>query len=180
MRRTSKVAKRYAKGLLVFTQEVQNTASVFGEMKDLVKILEASKELNAFFNSPFIEAKKKISVTENIFSTFSPTSRNIIALAIRSGREDQLKAIAQEYINSVEDLNGIQRISLTTAIQLSPKNIDRILKNSSLVNHDKTIDMQISVKPDILGGYILRVGDLQVDDSVRTKLSNIRKKIELN
>jgi F-type H+-transporting ATPase subunit delta len=41
---TSKVAKRYAQGLLDFTQ-VWNTASVFAEMKDVVKIMNESKEL---------------------------------------------------------------------------------------------------------------------------------------
>lgn len=58
--RISKVAKRYAKGLLDFTQETGNTASVFAEMKDVVKILDASSELNKFFASPFIEAKRKL------------------------------------------------------------------------------------------------------------------------
>ncbi|AQX06898.1 ATP synthase F1 subunit delta [Elizabethkingia meningoseptica] len=178
--RTSKVAKRYAKGLLDFTQETGSTASVFAEMKDVVKILDASKELNKFFNSPFIDAKKKISVTEQIFAQFSQTSRNIIALTIKHGRESQLKGVAQEYINNVEDLNGVQRISLTTATQLTQQNIEDILKKSSLVDHSKTFDIETNIKPDILGGYILRVGDQQVDASVRTKLSTIRKEFELN
>ena len=43
--RTSKVAKRYAQGLLNFTQEAGSTTSVFGEMKDLVNTIEKSKEL---------------------------------------------------------------------------------------------------------------------------------------
>ena len=56
---TSKVAKRYAQGLLDFTQESGNTASVFSEMKDIVKIVKDSKELRNFFASPIIDAKKK-------------------------------------------------------------------------------------------------------------------------
>ena len=57
--RISKVAKRYAKGLLDFTQETGNTASVLLKNEGYVKILDASSELNKFFASPFIEGKKK-------------------------------------------------------------------------------------------------------------------------
>lgn len=124
--------------------------------------------------------KKKISITEQIFAQFSQTSRNIIALAIKQGRESQIKGIAQEYINNVEDLNGVQRISLITATQLTQQNIEDILKGSSLVDRSKTFDIETSIKPEILGGYVLRVGDQQVDASVKTKLSNIRKEFELN
>ena len=101
-------------------------------------------------------------------------------MTIKQGRESQLKGIAQEYINNVEDLNGIQRIYLVTATQLTQQNIEDILKGSSLVDHSKTFDIETSIKPEILGGYVLRVGDQQVDASVRTKLSNIRKEFELN
>lgn len=73
--RTSKVAKRYAQGLLNFTQEAGLTTSVFGEMKDLVNTIEKSKELQNFFNSPIIDIKKKISVANEIFKGFSPVTK---------------------------------------------------------------------------------------------------------
>lgn len=56
--RISKVAKRYAKGLLDFTQETGNTASVFAEMKDVVKILDASSELNKFSQALLLRQKE--------------------------------------------------------------------------------------------------------------------------
>ena len=67
---TSKVAKRYAQGLLDFTQESGNTASIFSEMKDVVKIFNESKELKNFFASPIIDAKKKTKVALEIFAQF--------------------------------------------------------------------------------------------------------------
>jgi F-type H+-transporting ATPase subunit delta len=133
---TSKVAKRYAQGLLNFTQETGNTASVFGEMGDIVKTIDKSKELQNFFSSPIIDAKKKISIALDIFKSFSPVSQNMITMVIKHGRENQMQNIAQEYVNKVEDLNGVQRISLTTATSLSDENIQNILKSSALVNHD--------------------------------------------
>jgi F-type H+-transporting ATPase subunit delta len=176
---TSKVAKRYAQGLLDFTQESGNTESVFGEMRDVVKIMSESKELVQFLNTPFIDARKKDAVALEIFKDFSPVSKNIIRLVIKQGREAQLKNIAQEFINKVEDIKGTQRISLVTATKLSEQNIQKIIADSNMVNVSN-YDLETIIKPDILGGYILRVGDQQIDASVKTKLNNIKKEFQLN
>lgn len=177
---TSKVAKRYAQGLLDFTQESGNTVSVFAEMKDVVKIMKDSKELKNFLASPIIDAKKKISAASQIFVQFSPVAQNLITLVIKQGRESHLQDIAQEFINKVEDLQGVQRVTLTVATQLSSKNTDEIIKTTTLVDHTKNYDLKVVVNPEIIGGYILRVGDQQVDASVRTKLNQVKKEFQLN
>lgn len=177
---TSKVAKRYAQGLLDFTNESGQTATVFSEMKDVVKIMKESVDLNKFFMTPYIDSKKKIEVANEIFKGLSVSSQNLIRLIIKHGRENQLKNIAQEFINKVEDLSGIQRVTLTTATPLSKENLDQILRSTNLVNADSNFDLKVNVKPEILGGYVLRVGDQQVDASVKTKLNQVKKDFQLN
>ncbi|WP_027377416.1 ATP synthase F1 subunit delta [Kaistella palustris] len=177
---TSKVAKRYAQGLLNFTQETGNTASVAAEMADVVKTIQNSRDLQNFFASPVIDEKKKISISREIFKSFSPVAQNIIQLVIKHGRENQLQDIAQEYVNKVEDQNGVQRITLTSASALSADNIQKILKSSALVNHDKTFDVKTIIDSKILGGYILRVGDQQINASVKNKLTKLQKEFQLN
>ncbi|MET3036337.1 ATP synthase F1 subunit delta [Chryseobacterium sp. NRRL B-14859] len=177
---TSKVAKRYAQGLLDFTNESGQTAAVFSEMKDVVKIMSESKDLNKFFLTPYIDSKKKIEVANEIFKGLSASSQNLITLVIKHGRENQLKNIAQEFINKVEDINGVQRITLTTATQLSKENIDQILRSTNLVNVNSNFDLKHIINQDILGGYILRVGDQQIDASVKTKLNQVKKDFQLN
>ncbi|MDR6462392.1 ATP synthase F1 subunit delta [Chryseobacterium sediminis] len=177
---TSKVAKRYAQGLLDFTNESGQTATVFSEMKDVVKVMSESKDLNKFFFTPYIDSKKKIEVANEIFKGLSVSSQNLIRLVIKHGRENQLKNIAQEFINKVEDLSGVQRVTLTTATPLSKENLDQILRSTNLVNADSNFDLKVNVKPEILGGYVLRVGDQQVDASVKTKLNQVKKDFQLN
>ncbi|WP_294238206.1 ATP synthase F1 subunit delta [Chryseobacterium endophyticum] len=177
---TSKVAKRYAQGLLDFTNESGQTATVFSEMKEVVKLMKESADLNKFFLTPYIDSKKKVEVAGQIFKGLSQSSQNLITLVIRHGRESQLKNIAQEFINKVEDINGVQRVTLTTATQLSKENLEQILKTSNLVNLKTSFDLQVNVKPEILGGYILRVGDQQIDASVKSKLNQVKKDFSLN
>jgi len=177
---TSKVAKRYAQGLLDFTNESGQTATVFSEMKEVVKLMKESADLNKFFLTPYIDSKKKVEVAGQIFKGLSTSSQNLITLVIRHGRESQLKNIAQEFINKVEDINGVQRVTLTTATQLSKENLEEILRTSNLVNLKNNFDLQVNVKPEILGGYILRVGDQQIDASVKSKLNQVKKDFSLN
>ena len=178
--RTSKIAKRYAQGLLSFTQETNQTASVYTEMKDVVKIMNESKELNNFFNSPIIDTKKKIAVASEVFRSFSPVGQNMISLVIKQGRETSLQGIAQEFVNRVEDLEGVQRITLTSAAPLSQENVDAVLKSATLLDHSRKVDLKTVVDPELIGGYVLRVGDQQIDASVRTKLNQIKKEFQLN
>lgn len=177
---TSKVAKRYAQGLLEFAQESGQTDAIFGEMKDIVKIMSDSKELNKFFGTPFIDYRKKIAAAEEIFKAFSPVSQNLIKLAITQGRESHIQNIAQEFINKVDAISGVQKVSITSAVELSSKTIEDILKSTDLVNSNSKYELNTVVKEDILGGYILRVGDQQIDASVKTKLNNIKKDFQLN
>lgn len=176
----SKVAKRYAQGFLDFSQETETTDLIFSEMQDIVKVMSESKELNRFFSTPFIELRKKESVAGEIFKNFSDNAKRMIALVIRHGRESHLKEIAQEFINKVEDLRGVQRVSLTSASDLSKETIKKIIDSSNLVKNTFDYDLKIAVKPDILGGYILRVGDQQIDASVKSQLSQIKKEFQLN
>ncbi len=177
---TSKVAKRYAQGLLEFTQETGHTAQVFDEMKSVVKIMNESKDLNRFFQTPFIDVKKKTAVADEVFRSFSEASKNLIKLVIRHGRENHLKDIAHEFVNKVEDMNGVKRISLTTAAALSQKVVDDILKTSGLIRSDARFELHTHIRPEILGGYILRVGDQQIDASVKSKLNEVKKDFQLN
>lgn len=177
---TSKVAKRYAQGFLEFTQESGNTDTIFSEMKDVLKIMNESKELNAFFATPFIDSKVKMNAASEIFKSFSPEAQNMISLVIKQGRETEMKNIAQEFINKVEDMKGIQRVTLTSATALSSETVEQILKASGLVKQGATFDLQTIVKPEIMGGYILRVADQQIDASVKSKLEKLRKEFHVN
>lgn len=177
---TSKVAKRYAQGLLSFTQDSGNTEAVFVEMGDVAKTIANSRELQNFFASPIIDGKKKQSIAAEIFKGFSPVTKNLITLIIKQGRESQMQNVAQEFINKVNEMNGVQRITLTSAAPLTDENQKNILKATDLINHDNKFDVKTVIDSSLLGGYILRVGDQQIDASVRSKLDKLKKEFQLN
>lgn len=176
---TNKVAKRYAQGLLDFSKESNQVQAIYGEMKDVVKTMSNSKDLQKFLSTPFIDYKKKLNVVKEVFKNFSPLSQNFVNLVVKQGRETHLQDIAQEFINKVDAENGVQKISLITATQLSNEVVEKILKSTQLVKNAQ-YELKVSVNPEILGGYILSVGDYQIDASVKSKLNQLKKDFQLN
>lgn len=171
---TNKIAKRYAQGLLDFSKESNQVPSIYGEMKDIIKVMSNAKDLQKFLDTPFIDAKKKLNVVKEVFKSFSPLSQNFLNLIVKQGREAHLKDIAQEFINKVDAENGVQKVHLVTATQLSNSVIENILSSTSLVKSSQ-YELKLSINPDIVGGYILRVGDQQIDASVKSKLNQLKK-----
>ena len=104
---------------------------------------------------------------------------NFIKLVISRGREVYLYDIAQEFVDKVDRENGVQKVILTIATQLSQESINGILKSTDLVKSTQ-YELELVIKPEILGGYILRVGDQQINASVKDKLNQIKKNFQLN
>ena len=176
----SKTAKRYSRALFERSLELNNNPVLLGEMKDLKKILATSADLNIMFNSPFIGAKQKLEVSKTIFGQFSAEFINFISLCIKNKRESILSQIATDFINRTDDAAGLQNITLTLAAQISEQGIQDILAQSKIVDQQKPIAIHTQIKPEILGGYVLRVGDLQIDNSIKSKLNGIKKEFQLN
>lgn len=173
---SGKIAKRYAHGLLEFAKEQNLVEQLYGEMKDLAGTVKNSTELKKFLNAPFIDSKKKMSVAGSIFQGLSNPAKNFIQMIIKHGRESQLVAIAEKFTDTVDSENGVQKVTVTVSTEVSPQTLHSILSTSKMVN-DKP-NVQLIIDPNIIGGYIIRVGDQQIDASVRTKLDRMRKQFQ--
>lgn len=171
----SKVAKRYAQGLLDFSLDSGTTEQLAEDMKVVQKTISDSTDLKRFFNTPFIDSKKKASVASQIFSSLSDAAKNLILLVIKNGRESDLANIASAYIEKVNERKGVQNVTLTLAANLSSEAVEKIISSTSLVDDSKPKNVKITINPEIIGGYILRVGDQQIDASVKTNLENLKK-----
>jgi F-type H+-transporting ATPase subunit delta len=176
----SKTAKRYARALFERSVELNNGATLLAEMKDLKNILASSKDLNILLDSPFVSASKKLEISKTIFAQFSAEFNNFVALCIKNKRESILGQIANDFIQRTDAASGLQYIKLTLAAEIAQQGIQDILAQSKMVDQNKPTQIQTEIKPEILGGYVLRVGDLQIDQSIKSKLNGIKKEFQLN
>lgn len=176
-----RAAKRYAKGLMDFAVETGNAAQINQEMKDLKKSIQDSRELSSFLNSPVLDSRRKNEIAKEIFKDFSPATKNFIYLVIRQGRERGLKEIASQFQELYNQRNNIRIADVITATDLNRTLVDEILESAKKsIGTQYEYQIQNKIDPSLIGGFILRVGDKQIDASVRDKFNRLKKEFDIN
>ncbi|MCI5055841.1 MAG: ATP synthase F1 subunit delta [Flavobacteriales bacterium] len=164
---------RYSKALLGLAIEKNSADAVFGDMQHLEDVIESNKDLSMLLKSPIIRGDKKQDILNIIFKgAFSELTTAFIEIIVRKGREALLHQIANGYQKAYKQHNNIVTAEVTTAIKIDEKLKKEIV---SKIKSDKTVEIAEKIDSDILGGYIIRIGDRQVDASVRKKLNELKQ-----
>lgn len=176
-----RAAKRYAKGLMDFGNETNQAELLNQEMTDLKNSIGASRELSSFLASPALDPKRKVAVAKELFKDFSKVSRNFIELVISQGRGNILKEIAEQYNEQFNKLHNITIAEFVSAVELDTEIINRIVNETKQkLGDNSTINIQTNIDSELIGGFVLRMGDKQIDSSLRSKLNRLKKDFERN
>lgn len=175
----TRVAKRYAKGLWDFAVEQNIQEVVISEITNLVQVIKESKPLRLFLKSPILDYKKKISISKELFKNYSETTQNFIKLVINHRRESDLLLIGEQFVNLANEEKGIQNLRITSAVKLDEASINTIVSKLNLGDPSKVI-IENKIEPSIIGGYILRIGDKQLDASIKSKLLKLKNDFDDN
>jgi len=174
-------AKRYAKGLMQFASETGKGAEINQEMIDLKNSIQNSRELAQFLSSPVLDSRRKNEIAKELFKDFSPATQNFIKLVIGQRREGLLKQIATQYNHLYDYSNNIRTAEVISASELNDELVQEILgKAKAKMGDGFTYKIESKVNPDLIGGFILRVGDKQIDSTVRASLNKLKKEFEIN
>ncbi len=171
----SRAAIRYAKAVLQFATKANTTEAVFDDMQTVHDTVMASKELRLMLKSPVVknEAKKKALLT--IFSGVSETTKNLISLVVDNKRANILDGVAASFIDLYNEANGVKVAYVTTAVALSPELKQNVLAKVMEMTGSESVTIESTVDASIIGGFILRVGDLQYNASIARKLGNLKR-----
>ena len=175
----TKVASRYAKGLLKYAEENGITQTIFEESESLIELIKDSREIRNFLKTPILDLKTKIRVMNEILQSFSKPMQQFCELLFRHKREQFLASTLEAFVTLRNTGMGIRTAYITTAEKLSDTEYNAILDKLVDGERDK-ISLQKVVDPNILGGFLVRVGDKQIDQSISGKLKEIKKQFEDN
>ncbi len=170
-----KLSYRYAKSILDLAESRQELEVVYDDMELFLAFLDQSKELSGLLRKPIVKPSQKLKILEALFADkISKISMEFFRLITRKGRDYFLEGIAKEYIRQYKKHKGIVDAHLTTAIKL-----DQELTNSvaEMVKRSIQGDIKLISKQDeeVIGGFALRIGDRQIDETIKTKLSRLKR-----
>jgi len=176
-----RLAARYAKSILDFAVEKGQLDTVYKDMLFLRDIFRTSRELVNVLQSPVIKNDKKRSILEAIAAgRISPLTIAFITLLLKKEREAVLPEIASAFIEQYKTHQGIQTVKLTTAVPISPEVKQVILDKIKADRQVALIELNAEVKEELIGGFVLEIGDEMIDASVAYDLNKIRQQFENN
>lgn len=171
-----KVAGRYAQSLLELAQEQKSVDAVLKDMAAFIEVANENRDFAAFLNNPIIKSDKKSSVLDKVFPSFEKLSRKFTHLLTKNRREMLLPLIAEEFIVKVKAARGIVPVTLSSATKL-----DDTVKQSILDKLNKAVKGEIElnekVDKDLIGGFVVRMGDTRIDASVAHQLSELKQRL---
>lgn len=174
----SRAAVRYAKAILSFSLDQTKEVEVNNDMLLIANTIEENTDLQLLLNSPILKSVIKKSALKEVFSNkISDLSFGVIDLLIENKRLPILEDVAKKYTLLFDTLKGIEVAKVTSAIPLTDAlNKQVLLKVKEITGKEATIEN--IVNPDIIGGFILRIGDVQYDASVANKLKALKRQFE--
>ncbi|MDX1829638.1 MAG: ATP synthase F1 subunit delta [Lutibacter sp.] len=174
----TKAALRYAKAILNFAVEQHKEDDINNDMLLIVNTLEESKELQLMLKNPILKTNLKKETIKTIFSSnVSPLTISSINLLIDNNRLDILNEVAEKYTIIYDELKGKEIAKITTAIPLNSELNNQVLDKVKEITGKKA-SIENIINPDILGGFILRIGDIQYDASIANKLQSLKRQFE--
>ena len=170
----TRAAIRYAKAILDIAVENKATTAVENDMRSVVKTISDSRELKDMLASPIIKAESKKKALKGIFKGVHPVTEGLIGLLVSNKRIGMLNEVALKYIILNEKLKGQDVAFVTTAVALTAELEKKILAQVTKITGNK-VTIENKIDAGIIGGFVLRVGDLQFDASIANKLSNLKR-----
>lgn len=171
------VADRYARSLMELAQDSNQLDAVRSDMKAVEKVYDESRDFQLLLESPVIKTDRKLKVINAIFKDkVSKITLSFLELMIRKRREPIVKEITKSFNEQYKKNKNI-----FTAVVTSANGLDETTrkKMQELIRNEMKGEVELveKVDPSTIGGFVLRIGDKQVDKSVARQLSNMKKQL---
>lgn len=172
---STRAAIRYAKAILDLSKDGGNVAAVLSDMKSVVSTLEANKELRQALQSPVIKGEDKRDVLRQVFEGSSSETSGLIDILIDNKRPNLLGDVATSFINLYNKSQGIEAATVTTAVALTPELEAKVLAKVKELTGSTDVKLESIIDENILGGFVLRVGDKQYNASIASQLGKLKR-----
>jgi F-type H+-transporting ATPase subunit delta len=175
-----RIAGRYAKPLLDLAVEQNALEAVKKDMEGFIQLCEDSREFLSVLRSPVIPHLKKGAILQQIYKGKAhKLTLAVFDIITRKNRENLLPEIAQEFVAQYNVKMGLLETVVTTTFPIDDKLRTSFKKIVKDVTGMEAI-LAEEVKQEIIGGFILRMGDRQLDESVSASLEEIKVKFNKN
>jgi F-type H+-transporting ATPase subunit delta len=172
------VARRYAQALYEEAVQERRVERIDEDMALIRDALETCRDLVVVFESPIISRRKKQDVVKALFADrVQPVTMNFLHLLVEKKREDLFPDVVQAYRALRDEQRGIVEARARVAFPLTADEQARLVE---ALEHRVGSRVRLTVEHDatLVGGLVVRIGDVVYDGSVRHQLATLRERLE--
>ncbi len=171
------VAQRiYANALFEAANEQDRLEPVRDDLHAFAEAVQQVPELRALLMNPEIDSREKMDALRAILAEADELVRNFLLLLVEKGRTNELDDVVTEFDALVAAEEGILDVELTTAVELSEDETDKILRQIEQIS-GRRLRASRKVEPALIGGFVLQAGSYRADASVRGRLERLRRQL---
>lgn len=175
----SRAAVRYAKAVLELAKDQKSADAVNDDMQLIANTIADSKDLSDMLQNPVVRSSVKKTVLNEVFKNTNTITQGLFDTLISNKRLSILADVADKYTHLYDELKGTEVAQVTTAVPLTEALEKKVqAKVKELIGKEAAIHN--IVDESILGGFVLRIGDIQYNASVANKLNRLKREFTLN
>ncbi len=175
-----KISSRYAKSLMILAMEKGELDAVYADMKLIDETIDSSREFSNLLNSPIVKPDTKVAILNKVFvGQIGQITHGFIKLLTEKGREGYLAEVAQSFVDQVKVHKHIVTAEVITAISMDENTRQNILRIAQNMKGGE-IDLTEKVDNNLIGGFVLRVGDKMIDTSIAGKIRDLKREFDDN
>jgi F-type H+-transporting ATPase subunit delta len=178
--RESLAGNRYAKSLIALSIEKNELDAIYSDMVLVSETIEQSKDLDVLLKSPVVKTDKKQEVLTAIFgkNTTELTKQFLLLISSRN-REALIGDIASAFVRQYKVIKKIVVTEITSAVKLADDQKKQILHLLNTIE-SSSVEVVEKINPEIIGGFIVRVDDKQIDASISRRLDDLKQNFSKN
>ena len=169
------IRTRYADALVKYVRETGNGESVCAQAEKLSRVLQEVPDLSRMISAKDVvpNAKKRALLRTALGEPLTPDLMRFVNLLLANGRIGALPMILRDFTDRYRRSIGIRKAHLRVAV---PPMEDLLTRLSALVKErtGDEADIDVTVDPDLIGGFVFDIDDALIDKSVARKLELIR------
>ena len=170
-----RIAYRYAKSLIELAEERGELDDVNSDMVLINQVCSQNRDLVLMLKNPVISGNKKLTVLKEIFrDKVQQLTLSLFEIIVRKNRERFLPELSKAFHEMYNEKKGVVMAKIITGFKLDDKLRNQFLDKIRKITGSKKVELEEELNKDLIGGFILKVGDKQIDDSINTKLRSLR------
>ena len=170
------IARVYGDALFEVAKEAGKVDEIRSELGEFADALNEDRDLQVFFFSPYFSSQEKRDGIEKAIDGASDEFKNFLALLAEKHRMPAVFRMRDYFDDLWAEENKRLEVRVTSAVPLDESVVKRVGDEIERQT-DRKIDLEADVDEEILGGIVLRVGNMVLDASLREKLNRLRKEV---